>query len=256
MKCLRSRLIFLIVLALSCVANAQPGEPAGRVPAIRAIREDAVAIAQAEVDHQISSMLHDDRYTEVQKRIQNQKLHFDLLHTSGLTFPAEGKTFFIPVLDERGNESGFLSINEELWALSLRIESDRQIVLGGFSIRIDQTGMVVMEQIEKEISSAPTCSDAKIAILGAETIIPRESGVTSCSYVSSTGFSIGCFALPDNPLGAYYVQTYRYGTTPDPLNPSWWACYQGYIHVCPRYENPGSPYNFPTCGYAPNHPAG
>lgn len=76
---------------------------------------------------------------------------------------------------------------------------------------------------------------------------------SSCAYVQSVGFSVGCIIPDSNPFGYYYTTRVRYGYG-DPSMPQWWSCWFGSIHVCPQYQT--GTYTFNGCGFPPTHPLG
>jgi hypothetical protein len=152
---------------------------------------------------------------------------------------------FVPVLDQREKEKGFLVNSGEVWALSLIFENGPTKIPETFMAKIVGGGSVTVE-----VGYATKGNSVGLPHIASKTIS------AACQYVKNTGFDFSCFALPDNPFGQYYTTYYRYGTNPSPTIYAWWACYKGAAHACPLNEAAGSPYVWVTCGAPPDHPQG
>jgi hypothetical protein len=231
-----------VSLIVAMTAIAVPASDASEVLTIT--RDGVSALAQDEVASLVAVTTTDARYSILQEVAQQRKLRFDPTRARGLA--SEGReAVFVPVFDLKGADVGFLTHSDDSWTLSLSFRSDDAAIVEGFTARIDSHGKPIVEAHVMPTSAG----------LGDQGRV-TSSASASCQYVSGYGFNFGCWSPSDNPFGYYYTNVYRYGTTPDPSSPSWWACYQGYIHVCPRYESPGSPFIYPVCGFPPRHPEG
>lgn len=65
-----------------------------------------------------------------------------------------------------------------------------------------------------------------------------------CQYISEVGFSIGCWALPDNPFGYYHVIITKIGDPITAYHYQWCADWQGNAVSCPLNE---TTYNAVEC---------
>jgi hypothetical protein len=165
-----------------------------------------------------------------------------------LVFPEGHRVVFVPVVSKTYSDAGFLATNWDIWTLSLKIKGQNIKIIKTFTATNEADGKVVV--IETPLTPKRDSDDHQVAS-------PTSDGYTaSCMYVASYGINLGCWVLPDNPFGYYYTTVYRYGYTNNPSSPSWWGCWQGSIHVCPRYETSGSPWYWVTCGFPPSHPQG
>ena len=250
---MRSLLLSVLIIILgSAFAEAQ----SDNTRQLLATRSGVAEISSAMVGSHVSAMIKDGRYQALQQTAQDRLLHLEAAQSRG-TVDADGtQVFFIPVLDERGRESGFLAHRGDLWLLSLAIANKDKTIVEGFTAKINSENQVAVET-EHHPGSQEAAETTEFPLHDKVTIGPTASSTqSSCQYVSSYSVSFGCFALPDNPFGYYYIQVTRFGTTPNPMSPQWWACYQGSIHVCPEFENSGSPLTIPVCGFPPLHPIG
>src|SRR5437588_4246659 len=243
----------LIVIGLGSVfAGAQSENTHQLLTARNGITE----ISSAVVSSHVSGMTKDSRYKALQQIAQDRLLHLAFVQSKG-TAEADGtQAFFIPLLDENGQESGFLAHRGDLWLLSLVVPTKQKTIIEGFTARIEGNNEVVVEAKAQSGSQATSASAQFVPHDNLKLGPTASSTQSSCQYVSSYSINLSCFSWDDNPFGYYYIQVTRFGTTPNPMSPQWWACYQGSIHVCPEFESSGSPLTIPVCGVPPSHPAG
>jgi hypothetical protein len=213
-------------------------------------RDGLVEMAGDEFVSLAKAVTSDGRFKALRRVAKERHLSFENTQMKGFVFPEGYRAILVPVVDEKGRDSGFLVSSGESWSLSLTIRQGKKQIPETFSGKFGQDGEAVVE-------AGPTPKESDIDNEGNDELtINSVAPTTSCAYVSKLGFNFGCWIPNSNPFGYYYVETARHGTTPDPRSPSWWACYRGAIHICPRFEAPGSPYNFPVCGFPPPHPLG
>lgn len=211
-----------------------------------AIRKGAAAIPERELASRAKAVLSDARYAALKRVADKRRISLDASRLKGLVFPEGNRTVFVPALDRQGRESGFLASDGTSWTLSLITQEE----VGSFEAylaKFAEDGRVIVE-------AGPTPKRDEDDGVHYQQAAGSAGGPTSCQYVSKYGINFGCWVPNSNPFGYYYVQTYRWGTTPDPRSPSWRACYRGSIHVCPRYDS--GTYNLPICGFPPGHPQG
>lgn len=250
---MRSLLLSLLIVALgSAFADAQ----SDNTKQLLAARSGITEISSTIVASHTNEMIKDSRYEALQQTAQDRLLHLELAQAKGIVDVDGAQAFFIPVLDKNGQESGFLANTGTLWLLSLAVTGKDKTIVEGFTAKINSDNKVVVEA-EPQPESQGTTAPAEFTLHDNLTIGPTASSTqSSCQYVSSYSINLSCFSWPDNPFGYYYIQVTRFGTTPNPMSPQWWACYQGSIHVCPEFENSGSPLTIPVCGVPPSHPIG
>lgn len=233
-----------ITMALLIVTGAS-----GATHRLAIVREGVADMIGTEVESVVATISMDARY-EALGRVANERgLHLAPARAVGKTFSEGYQAVFVPALDREEKEKGFLANSGDVWALSLSLGDGPAKVSEGFLAKLGEDGAVRIEvgfMSTSDEMSRPSILDR----------VDAKAVSMSCQYVDSTGFNFGCFALPNNPFGQYYLSVYRYGTSPSLSSPAWWACYQGSIHVCPLNEAAGSPYKWITCGAPPAHPQG
>lgn len=202
------------------------------------LRETAILVAEA---------TRDSRYIALYRVAVERELKLDLARARALRFPEGYLAVFIPVIDADEREAGAFASGAGRWTLSLALRDASGLALEGLEAIADPSGFVKVE-----VASAAFVDAAEPDALS----LSAASSDASCLYVASYWINYSCWSPDENPFAYYHAWVYRFGTTPDPMNPSWWACWQGYIHVCPRYESQGSPITFPVCGFPPSHPQG
>jgi len=234
--------IFLISLA-AALLFVGVGTVAAKPPTIS--RAGMADLSGTEVASLVATITTDTRYSALRRVAEERGLRLAPAKAVGRFFSEGYRAVFVPALDRNGKEEGFLTNSGEVWALSLSLEDGLVKIAEGFTARMGADGAVAVEvgfTTKPESDDAPHFSPKSVS--------------ASCLYVKSSGFSYGCFALPDNPFGQYYVNIYRWGTDPDYSHVAWWACYQGAIHSCPVNEALGSPSSWVVCGSPPAHPIG
>jgi hypothetical protein len=255
------RYIFLILLAVTAMLLTGFGQgPANSSLGPKTMLNGARELAGSELKSRVSAIPQDVRYEALRQVAQAHHLSLEPRRARGLAFPQGDRIIFISLVNSIGRESGFLASSAEGWSLSIETLEKNSTVFEGFVARLDGNGNAVVDsKSTHRLDSINTSSIPDNHHAERESVIfsPIAFGTaSSCQYVRNYGINFGCVNLKSNPFGYYYTKVYRYGTTPDPRSPSWWACWQGSIHVCPRYESQGSPFVTVTCGFPPRHPAG
>ena len=252
------RFLIFTVATLSMLFTVFAQRPLNRSFQSESVRSGITEFSVDELTTGVAAIMKDPRFKALQKTTRERELLLDVSAARGVIFPEGYKAVFIPVFDKKGIETGFLACNDEKWALSIVTTSGESQAFKSFIAKLDEKGQAVVEQqptMQFDDADVHSDADAKVlpvAFVGTSMVAAQ----TSCNYVRNYGINFGCFNPRSNPLGYYYTRLYRYGTTPDPRSPSWWACYRGSIHVCPRFESQGSPFTTVTCGFPPGHPAG
>ena len=232
-------------------------------------RPGVQALAADELTLLVNATVSDARYQALGKKIQELNLFLDVGQAKGFDFAEGYRGLFIPVLDNQNQNRGFLASGGGTWTISLLAEGH---VRGGegFEAKMGVDNEVTLSAPADKpkpdpnantlsvnlasmdftpVSSTPMSS---VSVNSSASVITNPT--TTCMYVSKLSLSFGCWSLPDNPFGYYYVWTYHYGTTPNPISPSWRACYWGSIHICPLYDS--GVMTFPVCGFPPSHASG
>lgn len=220
---------------------------------VPSLREGITAILESDLVSLVNNIIEDARYEVLEKVVKERRFHLDPRQAKGLLYPEGYQTVFVPVLDRKGSEKGFLASSDNIWTLSIAVGKGNKQILESFVAEIGDGGQVIVEVGSLESVNHNARDSVPVPM------IPPELQVLStgyCVYVSKVGLNFGCWSPSDNPFGYYYVWTYRFGPPIDPWNHSWRVCWWGSAHICPRYDNAGSPWYFPVCGFAPRHPEG
>ncbi len=235
-------LTFVIVLMLATISTFAADLDGGFQELTNT--SDVLRLSSEETIFRLQSILQDIRYTALQQVANERYLHLDTQRTKGVIFREGHQAIFIPVFDALGQERGFLVNSDTAYILSIEIEQKASSVFEGFSATFDEQNRVRIEVDSRSKLNNPEHRRLEFSSNFAD----------ACRYLDGVGLSFACWSHDENPFGYYYVTVYRIGSTPDPRSPTWWACWWGSIHVCPRYENPGSPYRLAVCGIPPSHP--
>jgi hypothetical protein len=242
----------LVVVAVSAFAEnpRQDATLAVAVPLRPGVTElDTAAAATA-----VREVVRDPRYAALAQIAQDRGLHFQQLRAKELQLPEGDYVTVIPAFSANNEERGFLARSADDWTLALELPQPTGNLIETYRARVDTDTHVTVEAVPApELGSEHMESPGRIPSMAPNAIITYPT--TSCSYVSRYSMNVGCINLKSNPFGYYYVITTRTGYTPDPRSPSWWACYRGSIHICPRYET-RTPITMPVCGFPPGHPNG
>jgi|ERR1035437_5504634 hypothetical protein len=227
-------------------------------------RPGVEALAADELTLLVNATVSDARYQALGKKVQELNLFLDVGQAKGFDFAEGYRGLFIPLLDNQDQNRGFLASGGDTWTISLLAEGPAR---GGegFEAKMGVDNEVTLNAPASKPKPDPNANTLSVN-LAPMNFTPMSSvevnssasvitdPTTTCMYVSKLSLSFACWSLPDNPFGYYYVWTYHYGTTPDPISPSWRACYWGSIHVCPRYDS--GVMTFPVCGFPPSHASG
>lgn len=254
-----NRLAYLFLVAIAIPVSAE--EPRAAVAMAEQQVAARVALPQQEGVIEVNGeeaavalrdVTRDVRYAALQRIAADRGLRPEQLRAKAVLLPEGDRAAFVPVVNSKGEERGFLASGGGEWTLSLEIEQTNGPLVETYRATIGDSGRAIVEAVARpdvETESAEP-SGPRIAPNAVITYPTK-----TCSYVSSYSINFGCFNPRSNPFGYYYVTTTRYGYTPDPRSPSWWACYRGSTHVCPRFETRGK-ITMPRCGLPPEHPWG
>jgi hypothetical protein len=231
--------------------------------AARPMRDGMVELKTADAAALLAETLPDARYAALQQTALDRGLRLEPLRAKAARLPEGDRTAFVPVLDADGKERGFLAHAGDSWTLAFEMPGQSGQVIETYRAKLDESGHPSIEAVSpKDASNAPNVENAtsleQFETQSGGRRATTESVITyptrSCAYVKSYGLNWGCVNFGSNPFGYYYLMIARVGYGGPSY--SWWACYQGAIHICPVQEYPGSPYYRVSCGFPPAHPVG